>query len=128
MKGNKRRDTIPELAIRSEIHRQGLRYAIDARPDLKINRRADIVFRSYKVAVFIHGCFWHGCLKHYVKPKSNTSFWEEKIKRNRARDAETARILRRQDWTVLVIWEHQDPIRASNRIIRTVKNRRKVRA
>ena len=71
MQGNVRRDTRPELLLRHELHAMGLRYRVDARPLLDLNRRADLVFRPAKVAVFVHGCFWHGCSEHYYAPATN---------------------------------------------------------
>src|SRR4051794_19437376 len=78
------RDTGPELALRSELHKRGLRFRVD-RPVLQGDRRrADVVFTRARVAVFIDGCFWHGCPEHATWPKANASFWREKIKANRA--------------------------------------------
>ncbi len=128
MKANKSSDTGPELALRSFVHKAGLRYAINARPESKINRRADIVFRSAKVAVFVHGCFWHGCPKHYVLPKTNKSFWSEKVKRNRERDDETKRLLCQKGWKVFVLWEHQDFRKPATRIAQEVRSRRRPRS
>lgn len=125
MKANKGSDTGPELALRSLVHKAGLRYAINARPESRINRRADIVFRSAKVAVFVHGCFWHGCPKHYVLPKTNKGFWFQKVMRNRERDAETRRLLRRKGWKVFVLWEHQDFREPATTIVRKVRSRRR---
>ncbi|HQL96452.1 MAG TPA: very short patch repair endonuclease [Candidatus Hydrogenedentes bacterium] len=68
--------------------------------------RPDFVFRRERVAVFVDGCFWHGCPKCYRRPKSNRKFWDAKAARNRARDAEVTRALRRAGWTVVRIWEH----------------------
>jgi DNA mismatch endonuclease (patch repair protein) len=107
MKANSGTDTAPELAIRRVLHQSGYRYTVDKRPEKDINRRADIVFRSAKVAVFVHGCFWHGCPKHYVLPKSNRKYWSAKVKSNRARDSETKALLKKRGWLVLVAWEHQ---------------------
>ena len=125
MKANKGSDTGPELKLRSLVHKAGLRYAINARPESRMNRRADIVFRSAKVAVFVHGCFWHGCPKHYVLPKTNKSFWSQKVMRNRERDAETRRLLRRKGWKVFVLWEHQDFRVPATTIVREVRSRRR---
>src|SRR4051794_5078339 len=71
MRGNKGRDTRPELALRSELHRRGLRYRVDLRPDPTIRCRADIVFPKSKVAVFVDGCFWHACPLHGTQPVTN---------------------------------------------------------
>src|SRR5574341_1817543 len=90
----KPRDTAPEISIRSAIHRKGLRFRIDTKPIKELNRRADIVFRSVKVAIFIDGCFWHGCPIHGTQAKANAEFWSQKISRNRERDMDTTRCLR----------------------------------
>lgn len=124
MRANKGVDTGPELKLRSLVHKAGLRYAIDIRPEHEINRRADMVFRSAKVAVFVNGCFWHGCPKHYVLPRTNRRFWSEKVNRNRQRDKETKRLLRRRGWKVLTFWEHQDFSLPAARIVREVRFRR----
>jgi DNA mismatch endonuclease (patch repair protein) len=124
MKANRGVDTKPELRLRSQIHKSGLRYAIDVRPESDINRRADLVFRSAKVAVFVHGCFWHGCRKHYTLPKSNKKFWAQKVRRNRERDQETQRLLRKRGWKVLVFWEHQAVDSCGIKTIQTVEKRR----
>lgn len=125
MRANKGVDTGPELKLRSLVHKAGLRYAIDVRPEHEINRRADMVFRSAKVAVFVNGCFWHGCPKHYVLPKTNRRFWSEKVNRNRQRDRETKRLLRQRGWKVLTLWEHQDFSLPAAKIAREVRFRRK---
>ena len=125
MRANKGVDTGPELKLRSLVHKAGLRYAIDVRPEHEINRRADIVFRSAKVAVFVNGCFWHGCPKHYVLPKTNKQFWSDKVKRNKERDKETKRLLRRRGWRVMILWEHEDFTKPAARIEREVRSRRR---
>ena len=124
MKGNRGKNTQPELHFRTLVHRAGLRYAIDSRPEADLNRRADLVFRSAKVAVFIHGCFWHGCFRHYVPPKSNKKFWSAKVERNKARDKETVKILRNRGWKVIVYWEHTDPATCYESLVKLVQARR----
>jgi DNA mismatch endonuclease (patch repair protein) len=125
MRANKGVDTGPEIRLRSLVHKAGLRYAIDVRPELDLNRRADLVFRSAKVAVFVNGCFWHGCPKHYSPPKSNKRYWSEKVRRNRERDVETRSLLRRRGWRVLVFWEHQSAQSCSEKVVSVVSERRK---
>jgi len=73
----------------------------------RVNGRPDFVFRKRRVAVFVDGCFWHGCPRHGVKPKTNAAFWRRKIEGNRARDRLVTRTLRRNGWRVLRIWEHE---------------------
>jgi DNA mismatch endonuclease (patch repair protein) len=106
MQGNKSKNTQPEVAVRRLLHASGLRYRVGIRPVSTIRRTADIVFTRAKVAVFIDGCFWHGCAEHYVEPKSNQSYWLPKIAANRARDAETTALLEAYGWRVLRYWEH----------------------
>lgn len=106
MRGNRSRDTKPELAVRRLLHARGLRYRVNVRPLASLRRTADIVFSRRRIAVFIDGCFWHGCPKHYVPPKSNLDYWMPKIATNVARDAETDRALSNAGWTVLRYWSH----------------------
>lgn len=107
MLGNRNRDTSPELALRSLVHAAGLRYRVAAKPLEGMRRTADLVFRSAKVAVFIDGCYWHGCPEHFMLPKTNTDYWRDKIDRNIARDRNTDQRLAEADWVVLRFWEHQ---------------------
>lgn len=123
MQGNRSRDTSPEVAVRRAVHALGLRYRVDRRPVRSINRRADLVFSRIKVAVFIDGCYWHGCPEHFVRPKSNVDYWSTKIGRNVERDRETNARLRDEGWTVLRFWEHDDPAEAAERIEAAVRQR-----
>lgn len=109
MQANRGRDTIPELAVRRLVHALGLRYRVDHRPIPDLNRRADLVFTRAKVAVFIDGCYWHGCPQHGTTAKANAAYWTDKIARNKARDADTDCHLIQAGWTVLRFWEHEDP-------------------
>ena len=109
MRANRGRDTGPELAVRRELHAMGLRYRVDHPLPFDRRRRADIAFTRAKVAVFIDGCFWHGCPEHGTTPKMNSAFWAEKIARNRARDEDTTERLEAMGWTVLRFWEHENP-------------------
>ena len=83
-----RRDTVPELLLRKELHRRRLHYRVDTKPLPNLRRKADIVFRSARVAVFVDGCFWHFCLIHRSVPKSNYIWWRAKLERRHLRDAE----------------------------------------
>lgn len=116
MKATKPRDTAPEKALRSELHKKGLRYRVDIRPIKELNRRADIVFISAKVAIFVDGCFWHGCPIHGTQAKANAEFWRNKIRRNQARDKETNQLLKKAGWQVVRVWEHEDSEKASKKI------------
>ena len=114
------RDTPDEIALRSALHRLGLRYLVNARPILSSARRADVVFRGPRVAVFVDGCFWHGCAAHGTWPKSNAEWWRAKIETNRARDADTNRRLRAEGWRVVRVWSHQNMDSAARVIARLV--------
>ena len=98
------RDTAPELAVRSALHRMGYRFRLH-RPDLP--GKPDIVLPRHRTIFLIHGCFWHrhpGC-RFACSPKSRTEFWEDKFRRNVARDQRVEHELRERGWTVQVIWE-----------------------
>ena len=121
MLGNKRRDTVPELAVRRLLHAAGLRYRVDFAPLKGYRRRADVVFTKARIAVFIDGCFWHGCPIHYRVPGTNVGYWEPKIARNVERDAETTLALTEAGWRVLRYWEHDKPAMIAEHIIRVVR-------
>ncbi|WP_097185895.1 very short patch repair endonuclease [Blastococcus haudaquaticus] len=125
MVGNRSRDTKPELAVRRAVHARGLRYRVSARPLSRVRRTADLVFPSEKVAVFVDGCFWHGCEQHYVPSKTRAQWWAIKIDRNRERDEETDRLLRDAGWVPLRVWEHEPPALAASRVEQLVRTRRK---
>lgn len=118
-----RRDTLPELALRSELHRRGFRFRVDRAPLPGLRSRADIVFGPARVAVYVDGCFWHSCPEHATKPKANAEWWEQKLKRNQERDAATNRALRENGWEVVRIWEHEDPAAAADRVEEAVRGR-----
>src|SRR5688572_18555770 len=92
MQGNRSRDTKPELLLRSILHARGMRYRVHYRL-LGTRHTADVVFTRARVAVFVDGCWWHGCPEHYREPKSNTGYWLPKIERNLARDAKVDALL-----------------------------------
>lgn len=107
MQANRGRDTKPELAVRRAAHAAGLRYRVDYRPIPTLNRRADLVFTRAKVAVFVDGCFWHGCPEHHTTSKTNARFWADKVRRNRERDNHTDKVLIEAGWAVVRVWEHE---------------------
>lgn len=110
MQSNKSRDTKPELAVRRLLHARGLRYRVDASPVTGLRRRADVLFTRQLLAVFIDGCFWHGCPKDGPQEfKTNSVYWTEKIRQNKTRDADTDARLRADGWQVMRFWEHIDP-------------------
>ena len=121
MKSNRGRDTAPEMAVRRIVHGQGLRYRVDTRPLASLNRRADLVFIRAKVAVFIDGCFWHGCPDHHTIAKANQTYWADKVRTNRLRDLDTSERLRAAGWLVLRYWEHEPPSDVASSIIRAVR-------
>lgn len=106
-------DTAPEIALRRVLFARGLRYRKNARPTDKLRTRADIVFTKARVAVYVDGCFWHGCSEHATWPRKNKKFWAEKIEANIARDRKTDEALSNLGWTVVRVWEHEDPERAA---------------
>ena len=121
-----RRDTSPELALRRELHRRGLRYRLHL-PVVPGTRRrlVDVVFTSAKVAVFVDGCFWHGCVEHgRPLPRANPWYWPAKIERNVRRDLDTSGRLDDAGWKVLRVWEHEDPLAAADRVESSVRSRR----
>lgn len=109
MLGNRSRDTKPERLLRSLVHAAGLRYRIAAKPLPDMRRTADLLFRPARVAVFVDGCFWHGCPDHFVPPKTNPDYWQEKINGNVQRDRDTDARLAEAGWLVLRFWEHEAP-------------------
>lgn len=121
MKNQPRSDTGCELRLRSALHRLGLRYRVHVRPETALRREADIVFRPARVAVFVDGCFWHGCPIHKRPSKSHSDWWIDKIDKNRLRDQETGVVLAQSGWTVIRIWEHADSQMAAAEIARVVR-------
>lgn len=124
MQAIKSRDTKPERLIRQLVHASGLRYRVAAKPLPNLRRTADMVFRPAKVAVFIDGCYWHGCPEHYVAPRTNPGYWSDKVARNVARDRDTDQQLKAAGWIVLRFWEHQESDRCAVEIVDTVRDRR----
>jgi DNA mismatch endonuclease, patch repair protein len=114
------RDTPGEMALRRELHRRGFRYRVDVRPVPSLRRRADIVFTRAKVAVFCDGCYWHSCPEHGSWPKANAQWWREKIENTRRRDRDTDARLTEAGWTVVRVWEHEDPTAAADRVVATL--------
>src|SRR4051812_2989423 len=109
MRSNKGRDTKPEVALRSAVHALGLRYRVGTRPLKEVRRTADLVFARTKVAVFLDGCFWHGCPEHHTVAVTNARFWADKVEQNRQRDRDTDMRLRDAGWESLRVWEHEEP-------------------
>ena len=122
-RANRRRDTGPERRLRSELHRRGLRFRVDygIRPGDGRLLRPDVVFPRQSVAVFVDGCFWHGCSAHSKTPDRNRYYWGPKIARNQERDAEQVARLESAGWTVLRAWEHEPVASVADRIERLVR-------
>lgn len=111
-------DTTPERRLRSHLHRLGVRYRLGQVIRLDVGRpiKPDLVSKRYRVAVFVDGCFWHGCREHCRMPSSNSAYWLLKIGGNMRRDGETDTRLSHAGWTVVRIWEHEDPLQAAERL------------
>lgn len=106
MSAQRREDTVPELRIRKALFREGYRYRCGLPVPGRRRRTIDIAFTRLRVAVFVDGCFWHGCPEHFVPPKANAEWWLAKIEVNRARDADTTAVLADIGWRVVRLWEH----------------------
>ncbi|MEU2061723.1 very short patch repair endonuclease [Streptomyces sp. NPDC013455] len=124
MSRQKSRNTEVEMALRRALHAAGLRYRVHRRPLKGVRREADVLFGPAKVAVFVDGCFWHGCPQHATWPKNNADFWRTKIEGNRRRDMDTDERLASAGWLAVRVWEHEDPVEAAARVIAFVRARR----
>jgi DNA mismatch endonuclease (patch repair protein) len=123
MQSNRSRDTKPELALRSAVHALGLRYKVAAKPLVGLRRTADLVFPKARVAVFLDGCFWHGCPEHHTVASANAEFWADKVEGNRTRDRDTDSRLLDAGWISVRVWEHEDPAEAALRVEQAVRGR-----
>lgn len=122
MSRQRRRDTEPEMRLRRRLHAAGFRYRVDHPPITGLRRRADIVFTRKKIAIFVDGCFWHGCSEHKGKPKANAEWWTDKIAANVRRDEETTAKLIDAGWRVIRIWEHESLEAAEGRIVAELRS------
>jgi DNA mismatch endonuclease, patch repair protein len=120
MRAQRERDTGIERAIRSLLHARGLRFRVHRRLLAGSRREVDVVFPGARVAVFVDGCFWHGCPEHRTWPRNNADFWRRKIEDNVRRDRDTNARLETEGWTVLRVWEHEAPAEAAARIAAVV--------
>lgn len=121
MRRQRRTETGPELLLRKELRSLGLvGYRLHQRPVDEIGRTADIVFRKGKLAVFVQGCWWHGCYEHWRPPKNNQRWWTTKIERTRLRDRETDGLLAAHGWKVVRVWEHEDPQTGAGRVLQAL--------
>jgi len=124
MRATLQRDTPAELAVRSALHRLGLRFRVD-RPIKGVPRvRPDIVFVTERIAIFVDGCFWHRCPQHGTIPKANREWWLRKLNANVERDRRHDAALKRAGWRVIRVWEHEPPSSVARRIFHIVRNRR----
>jgi len=119
------KDTAPELALRKLLFSVGLRYRIHYKPKQKILGRStiDIAFPGAQLAVFVDGCFWHGCPEHGTIPKANGSWWAEKLQNNRARDEKVTSILQAAGWQVLRFWTHQSAESMATEVINKLEKK-----
>lgn len=120
MSNVRNKDTAAEMAIRSELHGRGFRYRVNLRIPEVGRSRPDIAFTKQRVAVFVDGCFWHKCPDHATFPKSNEHWWAEKLDTNVRRDRSIDAALQDGGWTVVRIWEHEDPAEAVDKIVAAV--------
>jgi len=116
----RQKDTAAELALRRALFQEGLRYRVNLVVLEKPRRVADVAFPGLRIAIFVDGCFWHGCPMHASWPKQNANFWRQKIEANQARDADTNSKLIGLGWTVLRFWEHESPIESATAVVEAV--------
>lgn len=110
MSRQRSKNTAPEVEVRRELHARGVRFRTDVKLEHDLRTRADIAWRRLKLAVFIDGCFWHGCPDHATRPAANAEWWASKLDANIARDRRTDAILAERGWAVLRFWEHESPV------------------
>ncbi|HUU60689.1 MAG TPA: very short patch repair endonuclease [Phycisphaerae bacterium] len=111
-------DLKPEATLRAALRRAGFRYWRNVR---WLWGTPDVVLRRAPLAVLVHGCYWHGCARHYRAPKTNRAFWRAKVAGNRRRDARTRGQLNRNGWSVMVVWEHE--LRDVDRVVARIRRR-----
>lgn len=121
MSRQRSKDTGVEVAVRRLLHAAGLRYRVNHPVPGMRRRTIDIAFTRRRVAVFLDGCFWHGCPEHATRPKANGDWWATKLDRNTARDTETTRHLETEGWVVLRFWEHERPDVAAAAVLVVLK-------
>jgi len=122
MRTQRRRDTLPERELRSELWARGMRYRVDFKVSGR-RRRVDVAFPRSRVAVFIDGCFWHRCPEHGTLPKANRAWWIDKLKANVRRDRDTDAELARAGWLAIRVWEHEEPSAAADKVEASVRAR-----
>lgn len=107
MQSNKSFGTRLERALQGALRKRGLRFKKHTNVETSVKCKADMVFRRARVCVFVDGCYWHGCSKHFRTPRVNSAWWNEKIEDNRKRDRRKSAALRRRNWLVIRVWEHE---------------------
>lgn len=128
MSRQRTRDTGCELAIRRKLHALGHRFRVDFKLKGLRRSRGDLVFTRLRLVVFVDGCFWHVCPVHQTWPRSNVEWWRTKLERNVARDRETDKILATAGWTVVRIWEHENPTDAAKRVVLKLRQLRTIQS
>lgn len=121
MRSQRRADTKPELELRRALHAAGFRYRVGLSVPGRPRRTIDIAFPRAKLAVFVDGCFWHGCPEHFVPPRANAEWWASKIRSNVDRDRDTDSALTKNGWAVLRVWEHETASVAAEHVISRLK-------
>ncbi|WP_363114184.1 DNA mismatch endonuclease Vsr [Mycobacterium sp.] len=127
MSRQRRRDTQAELLVRGLLHARGIRFRVDARPEPDFRCKADIVWKTLHLAVFIDGCFWHGCPDHATRPRANGEWWAQKLDTNIERDRRVDTVLATRGWTVLRFWEHEEPATVADAICSQLRELREAR-
>lgn len=120
----RQKNTSAESLLRRELRSRGFRYRIQVPVLVKPRRVADIAFIGLRIAVFVDGCFWHGCPEHATWPKQNAGFWRSKILTNQERDRDTDARLQDEGWAVVRVWAHETPGDAAQRIAKVVEERK----
>lgn len=120
MRSNRPKDTALEISFRSALHQSGLRFFKHRRPVPGIRCEADVLFPRVYLAIFIDGCFWHGCPEHATRPVVHGDWWATKLDRNKERDRLNDQKLRDAGWTVLRIWEHESADSAAQMVCRQI--------
>jgi DNA mismatch endonuclease (patch repair protein) len=120
----RQKNTSAESALRRELHARGIRYRIHVAVLTKPRRVADVAFSGLRVAVFVDGCFWHGCPLHATWPKENAKFWRAKILANQERDRDTDQRLHAEGWKVVRVWAHEPPAQAARRVAKIIEKRK----
>jgi len=113
----RRRDNGPELAVRRLLHAAGLRYRVAWPVPGQRRRTIDIAFTRLRLAIYIDGCFWHGCPQHLHVPRANRAWWVRKLETNRGRDEDATSQLTHLGWTVLRFWEHEEADEVARQVL-----------